>query len=75
MRDLTWLYLSNAFLVILTLGLATPWAQIRMARYRAAHLVLIGENDWDKFVGEKKQSTRAMGEEIAEMFDVDLSFG
>jgi uncharacterized membrane protein YjgN (DUF898 family) len=75
MRDLTWLYLSNAFLVIFTLGLATPWAQIRMARYRAAHLVLIGENDWDKFVGEKKQSTRAMGEEIAEMFDVDLSFG
>jgi len=75
MRDLAWLYLSNAFLVILTFGLATPWAQIRMARYRAEHLVLTGEADWDKFVGEKKESTRAMGEEIAEMFDVDLSFG
>jgi len=75
MRDLVWLYLSNALIVIITLGLATPWAQIRMARYRAEHLALTGEADWDKFVGEKKESSRAMGEEIAEMFDVDLSFG
>lgn len=75
MRDLVWLYLSNTILLIITLGLATPWAQIRMARYRADHLAITGENDWDKFVGEKKESSRAMGEEIAEMFDVDLSFG
>lgn len=75
MRDLVWLYLSNAILLIFTLGLATPWVQIRMARYRADHLVLTGETDWDKFVGEKKEASRAMGEEIAEMFDVDLSFG
>jgi hypothetical protein len=38
-------------------------------------LVLTGETDWDKFVGEKKETSRAMGEEIAEMFDVDISFG
>lgn len=75
MRDLVWLYLSNAIMLIITLGLATPWVQIRMARYRAEHLALTGEADWDKFVGEKKDASRAMGEEIAEMFDVDLSFG
>lgn len=75
MRDLVWLYFSNALLVLLAIGLATPWAQIRMARYRAEHLVLTGETNWDKFVGEKKEASRAMGEEIAEMFDVDLSFG
>jgi uncharacterized membrane protein YjgN (DUF898 family) len=46
-----------------------------MARYRAEHLALSGETDWDKFVGEKKEASKAMGEEIAEMFDVDLSFG
>ncbi|WP_036301082.1 YjgN family protein [Methylotenera sp. L2L1] len=75
MRDLVWLYFSNTIILFLTLGLATPWAQIRMARYRAERLVLTGETDWDKFVGEKKEMSRAMGEEIAEMFDVDLSFG
>lgn len=75
MRDLVWLYFSNTIILFLTLGLATPWAQIRMARYRAERLALTGEADWDKFVGEKKEMSRAMGEEIAEMFDVDLSFG
>lgn len=75
MRDLVWLYFSNTIILFLTLGLATPWAQIRMAHYRAERLALTGETDWDKFVGEKKEMSRAMGEEIAEMFDVDLSFG
>jgi hypothetical protein len=75
MRDLLWLYFSNTIILFMTLGLATPWAQIRLARYRAERLALIGETDWDKFVGEKKEMSRAMGEEIAEMFDVDLSFG
>ena len=61
--------------LIITLGLATPWAQIRMAKYRMDHLKILGESNWDKFVGEKKENARAMGEEIAEMFDLDLSFG
>ncbi|NOU25669.1 MAG: DUF898 family protein [Methylotenera sp.] len=75
MRDLLLLYITNTLVLILTIGLATPWAQIRMARYRAEHLALSGETDWDKFVGDKKAATRATGEEIAEMFDVDISFG
>ena len=58
-----------------TMGFATPWAQIRMARYRLEHLALVGEPDLDKFVGEKKESARALGEEVADFFDVDLSFG
>ncbi len=75
MRDLVWLYVTNALALMFTFGFATPWAQIRMAKYRADHLSLTGETDWDKFVGEKKESSKAMGEEIADMFDVDLSFG
>ncbi|HAF00938.1 MAG TPA: DUF898 domain-containing protein [Methylophilaceae bacterium] len=75
MRDLLWLYLSNTIVLVCTLGLATPWAQIRLARYRLQHIAISGEADWDKFVGEKKEATRAVGEEIADMFDVDLSFG
>lgn len=75
MRDLIWLYFTNTLAVIFTFGLATPWVQIRMANYKAKHLALTGENDWDKFVGEKKESTRALGGEMAEMFDLDISFG
>lgn len=75
MRDLLWLYISNALVLMFTMGFATPWAQIRMARYRLEHLMLVGEPDLDKFVGEKKESARALGEEVADFFDVDLSFG
>lgn len=75
MRDLLWLYISNALVLMFTMGFATPWAQIRMARYRLEHLALVGEADLDKFVGEKKESARALGEEVADFFDVDLSFG
>ena len=74
-RDFTWLYLSNLVVIMLTFGLATPWAQIRMARYRASKLEIIGDVDFDQFVGDKKEEIRATGEEIADMFDVDLSFG
>lgn len=75
MRDLLWIYVSNALVLMFTMGFATPWAQIRLAKYRADHLSLLGETDWDKFVGEKKEAAKATGEEIADFFDVDLSFG
>lgn len=75
MRDLVLLYLTNTIALLFTFGLATPWVQVRMARYTANHLALTGEADWDKFVGEKKDASRAIGEEIADMFDVDISFG
>lgn len=74
-RDFIWLYFSNIVAIMLTFGLATPWAKIRMARYRASKLSIVGDVDFDQFVGDKKAEVNATGEEIAEMFDVDLSFG
>jgi uncharacterized membrane protein YjgN (DUF898 family) len=75
MRDLLLIYVTNTIVLILTMGFATPWAHVRLAKYRAEHLSLIGEADWDKFIGEKKEAAKATGEEIADFFDVDLSFG
>jgi uncharacterized membrane protein YjgN (DUF898 family) len=74
-RDLLWLYLSNFIVILLTFGLASPWAQVRSMKYRASKLTLIGEADFDQFVGDKKAEAKATGEEIADMFDIDLSFG
>ena len=74
-RDFIWLYFSNIVAIMLTFGLATPWAQIRMARYRASKLQIVGDVDFDQFVGDKKAEVTATGEEIADFFDVDLSFG
>ena len=74
-RDFIWLYMTNIIAIICTFGLATPWAQIRMAKYRASKLQVVGDVDFDQFVGDKKAEMKATGEEIADFFDVDLSFG
>ena len=74
-RDFLWLYLTNMLAIMFSFGLATPWAQIRLARYRASKLHIVGDVDFDQFVGDKKAEVKATGEEIADMFDVDLSFG
>ena len=74
-RDFLLLYLTNMLAIMFSFGLATPWAQIRLARYRASKLHIVGDVDFDQFVGDKKAEVKATGEEIAEMFDVDLSFG
>jgi len=74
-RDFIWLYFTNILAIMLTFGLATPWAQIRMAKYRTSKLQIVGDVDFDRFVGDKKAEVKATGEELADMFDVDLSFG
>jgi uncharacterized membrane protein YjgN (DUF898 family) len=74
-RDFMWLYFSNMVAIMCTFGLATPWAQVRMAKYRTSKLQVVGDVDFDQFVGDKKAEVKATGEEIADMFDVDLSFG
>ncbi|HNV89119.1 MAG TPA: YjgN family protein [Methylotenera sp.] len=74
-RDFIWLYFTNILAIMLTFGLATPWAQVRMAKYRISKLQIVGDVDFDRFIGDKKAEVKATGEELADMFDVDLSFG
>jgi uncharacterized membrane protein YjgN (DUF898 family) len=44
------IYLSNGVAVLCTLGLAMPWARVRLARYRAEHLEITGSGDLEDFV-------------------------
>lgn len=72
-RDLLWLYLSNTAAILCSLGLLVPWAQVRMARYRAAHLALFARGDLDALRTEDRSRRGATGAETADVFDVDLS--
>ena len=60
-RDFAWLYFSNIVAIMLTFGLATPWAQIRLARYRASKLSIMGDLYVDQCVGDKKAEVKATG--------------
>jgi len=69
-----WIYSSNLIAIVCTLGLAAPWAKVRMARYRTAHLVLQPASDLDAFVAETTAQTdvSALGAEMDNIFSIDI---
>jgi uncharacterized membrane protein YjgN (DUF898 family) len=73
MRALAMIYATNLLAITFTAGLMIPWAAVRTARYRAECLALEGDENLDAFVGDMSRQVSAAGEEMGEMFDVDLS--
>jgi len=72
-RDYMWIYLSNVLAIIGTLGLATPWAVIRTLRYRAARFALVAAGPLESFIEDQTAQVGAAGQEIAEVFDLDVA--
>ena len=72
-RDLLALYLTNTLAVLLSLGLLIPWAQVRMARYRASRTVLVSERSPLEVRARHRAGEAATGAEVADVMDVDLS--
>lgn len=46
-----WITLSNFVVILLTLGLAWPWAEVRRWRYQAAHFALLSQGPLDNISG------------------------
>jgi uncharacterized membrane protein YjgN (DUF898 family) len=69
------LYLSNLALIVVTLGLFTPWAQIRVARYRLEAIELEVHGSLDEFTtAAAAPLPSATGEELTSFLDVDFGF-
>ncbi|MFH0934587.1 MAG: DUF898 family protein, partial [Pseudomonadota bacterium] len=73
-RRLMWVRVTNFLGVVLTLGLFTPFAAIRIARLKLESMGMAVSGDLSGFVADQQQQVTAAGEEAAEMFDVDISF-
>lgn len=74
-RDMLWLYGSNLVAIICTLGLAVPWAMVRLARYRSEHFVLLAHGGLEGFVAEAERDHDATGAELVDALDVGMDFG
>lgn len=74
-RDVVWIYASNTVAILCTLGLAVPWAMIRLARYRAEHFTLIATGDLNDFVAASEMSAGATGAELVDALDAGFDFG
>ena len=70
--ELAMLWLGNIILMVITLGLATPWVMVRNARYRISKTSVIGEN-LDTFIANNENKVSSMGDEIGEALDIDLA--
>ena len=70
-----WLYFSNLVAILCTLGLATPWAMVRLARYRAEHFALVANGSLDEFVTELGADRDATGAETVDALDLGVDIG
>lgn len=67
-----WLYFSNMMAIMLSFGLLIPWAMIRTARYRISCISVSVEGNVDEFIAAETERAEAIGEEIGDMFDLDI---
>jgi uncharacterized membrane protein YjgN (DUF898 family) len=73
-RRLLWLIFSNVVATVCTLGLFTPIAQIRMARYIVSAFVVEPASSFDDVAAADPETVGAIGEEASGLFDFDISF-
>lgn len=66
------LYVTNIIAVICTLGLLIPWAKVRLTRYQMSRTGLVAPHGTENFTGSPGASASAVGEELADIFDMDL---
>ncbi len=67
--SLIWLAVVNILIVILTLGIGTPFAQRRLVRYVVDRLSLDGAVDIDR-IAQSQHKMDSRGEGLADAFDV-----
>jgi uncharacterized membrane protein YjgN (DUF898 family) len=69
------LYWANLALIVVTLGLYTPWAQVRVARYRLEAIELRAHGSLDEFAAAAAAPVpAAAAEELSSFLDVDFGF-
>jgi len=69
-----YLYFTNTLAMMLTLGLLMPWAKVRTARYKLSVTSVDVMGDLGQFTAAHSKQQSAIGEEMGEMFDMDLGF-
>ena len=62
-------------IIIFTLGLGSPWAHVRMARYMAEHTKVDTSEGFDEYVTQQLNEQSALGDQLGDAFDVDVGIG
>lgn len=68
------LMVTNSIMVTITLGLMRAWAQIRTVNFMLQHTQLQARESLDSFAARQEEQQSAIGEEVADTFDLDVAF-
>ena len=68
-----WISMTNTIARILTLGLLSAWAAIRIYRYQIESLSITFYDDPSHLITQTQTDFNAVGEELADIFDLDIS--
>lgn len=64
--------LTNALLIVFTLGIGMPWAQVRTLRFIYSHIVIEGNFNPEKLRDTEAEYRDALGEDMADAMDVSV---
>lgn len=64
---------TNLFAVVCSFGLAYPWVKVRTTQYAISHTHVYLSNNKDNIIDLLGEQTTALGDEVANVFDVDVA--
>lgn len=71
-RKMLWIAVSNMVVVICSLFLMLPWAQVRLAKYLADHTYLLPGSSLDEFIGTQMDESGAVGDAFSDLEGIDV---
>lgn len=70
-----WIKFTNLCMIIVTLGLAYPFARVRLASYLAECTQVVPLENAKHVIDNMQQQSSVFGEEAADVYDVDFALG
>jgi uncharacterized membrane protein YjgN (DUF898 family) len=74
-KQFAWIMITNFLAVIATLGLAMPWAKVRVAKVMLENTQVYADAGFDQYMTQKQNELSSLGEQIGDAFDVDVGLG
>ena len=74
-RSLAWISISNLLVIMVTLGLAIPWASVRMARFVAQNTQVDTSEGFSNYVSQRQSEQSSLGDQLGDAFDIDVGIG
>lgn len=72
-RRFVWIAVTNLLLILVTLGLYTPFAAVRMYRYRVESVTVLSTSDLAGVAAAQAQEVGTTGEGAADLLDIDFA--